>query len=65
MLTGVAAGEKGPDGRFPEGSLNRKICERLIGLAEQRRAFAGRGGGKPAVTGAEIGAENGNGEESG
>ena len=61
LLTGVSAGERGADGQFPEGSLNRKICERLIGLAEQRRAFAGRGVGKPAGTGA----EHGNGEESG
>ena len=28
--------------RFPEGSVNARVEERLIELAEKRRAFAGR-----------------------
>jgi len=39
LLTGVAAGERQPDGRFPEGSVNRRVEDRLIALAEQRRRF--------------------------
>jgi len=39
ILTGMEAGEKDSDGAFPEGSVNRKICDRLVELAESRRAF--------------------------
>jgi lon-related putative ATP-dependent protease len=39
ILTGLEAGEKDSDGAFPEGSVNRKICDRLVELAESRRAF--------------------------
>lgn len=45
ILTGLPAGLRGPDGRFPEDSLNHRVEARLIALAEQRRAFA-RGGGE-------------------
>jgi hypothetical protein len=34
LLTGHAAGARGPDARFPEGSVNRRVEDRL-------RAFAG------------------------
>ncbi len=40
ILTGLPAGERGADGRFPEDSLNHRVEARLIELAEQRRAFA-------------------------
>ncbi|MCG8594134.1 MAG: AAA family ATPase [Kiloniellales bacterium] len=40
ILTGLPAGLRGADGRFPENSLNHKVEARLIALAEQRRAFA-------------------------
>jgi lon-related putative ATP-dependent protease len=40
ILTGVAAGERGKDGTFPEGTVNRLAEERLIGFAEARRRFA-------------------------
>ncbi len=40
ILTGLPAGLRGPDGRFPEGSVNAQVEARLIALAEQRRAFA-------------------------
>jgi lon-related putative ATP-dependent protease len=39
ILTGVAAGVRGPDGRFPEDMINHKVEARLIELAEKRRAF--------------------------
>jgi len=39
LLTGLPAGERDTQGEFPEGSLNRRICERLVELAEYRRSF--------------------------
>jgi lon-related putative ATP-dependent protease len=39
ILTGVAAGARGPDGRFPEGTVNHKVEASLVALAEKRRAF--------------------------
>jgi len=39
LLTGLPAGERDAQGEFPEGSLNRRICERLVELAEYRRSF--------------------------
>jgi lon-related putative ATP-dependent protease len=44
ILTGIAAGARGPDGRFPEGTVNHKIEASLTALAEKRRAFGGLGG---------------------
>jgi lon-related putative ATP-dependent protease len=44
ILTGVAAGARGPDGRFPEGTVNHKVEASLIALAEKRRAFGRLGG---------------------
>jgi predicted ATP-dependent protease len=43
ILTGVAAGERGQDGAFAEGTVNRLAEERLIAFAEARRRF-GRAG---------------------
>ena len=40
LLTGLPAGERGPDGRFPEGSVNARVEARLLALAEARRSFA-------------------------
>lgn len=42
LLTGLPAGERDADGAFPEGSLNRRICERMVELAEHRRFFSKR-----------------------
>ncbi|MEX1205336.1 MAG: ATP-binding protein [Dongiaceae bacterium] len=39
LLTGLPAGERDATGRFPEGSINRRVEDRLIALAERRRAF--------------------------
>jgi len=40
LLTGVPAGMAGPDGRFPEGSVNARVAARLEALSEHARAFA-------------------------
>ncbi len=40
ILTGLEAGERGEDGRFPEGSLNARVEAQLTAFAEQVRAFA-------------------------
>jgi len=44
-LTGMPAGERDGNGEFPQGSLNRRVCERLAGMAEQRRSFSAHAGG--------------------
>ncbi|HKZ32043.1 MAG TPA: ATP-binding protein, partial [Vicinamibacteria bacterium] len=41
-LTGLPAGEKDASGQWPEGSVNRRVDERLAALAEKARSF-GRG----------------------
>ena len=40
LLTGIAAGARDGDGRFPEGSINRRVEERLAILAELARVYA-------------------------
>ncbi len=40
LLTGLPAGERDARGGFPEGSINRRIADRLVQLAEQRQAFS-------------------------
>ncbi|MBO1437852.1 ATP-binding protein [Meiothermus sp. CFH 77666] len=48
ILTGLEAGERGADGRFPEGSLNARVEAQLMAFAEQVRAFAAPpAGGNP------------------
>ena len=39
VLTGVPAGERGADGRFPDGSINGRVEARLVGFAARRRNF--------------------------
>jgi lon-related putative ATP-dependent protease len=39
MLTGLTAGEADLQGHFPEGSVNRRVADRLKQLAELRRAY--------------------------
>ena len=39
LLTGLPAGERGADGRFAEGSVNRRADDRLTAFAERARAF--------------------------
>lgn len=38
VLTGVPAGERGADGLFPEGTVNRRVEDRLRAFAERARA---------------------------
>ena len=52
ILTGRAAGERGPDGAFPEGTLNHLVDQRLREMAERLRSFA-RDSGPPARSEAE------------
>jgi lon-related putative ATP-dependent protease len=44
ILTGVPAGERGKDGKFPANSINARVEARLLDLAERRRAFGHQGG---------------------
>jgi predicted ATP-dependent protease len=53
ILTGIPAGARGGDGRFPEGTVNHEVEASLIALAEKRRAF-GRLGGDGGGTGGET-----------
>jgi lon-related putative ATP-dependent protease len=39
LLTGIAAGKRGADGRFPDGSVNQRVEQRLAELAERARAY--------------------------
>ena len=39
ILTGVKAGERGADGRFPAGTINRLVEDKLRAFAERGRAF--------------------------
>jgi predicted ATP-dependent protease len=39
LLTGREAGARGVEGKFPEGSVNRLVEDRLAGFAEMRRRF--------------------------
>jgi len=45
LLTGVAAGERMANGLFPEGTVNRRVEDRLIELADRRRRFGAIAGG--------------------
>lgn len=56
LLTGLAAGSKDAGGEFPDGSVNRKVHDRLLGFAEKNRDFS-----KPPSTGngkADAGKQN-------
>ena len=39
LLTGMPAGTRGPDGEFPEGTIFRKVADRLREMAEARQKF--------------------------
>jgi lon-related putative ATP-dependent protease len=42
LLTGRPAGRRGDDGRFPEGTVNARVEDRLAGYAAVRREYAAR-----------------------
>lgn len=43
VLTGIEAGERDTDGQYPPDSINRRVTDRLIAFADQRRQFAAQG----------------------
>jgi hypothetical protein len=64
LLTGLPAGARDAEGAFPRDSLNHRICERLVELAEHRRSFSkGRGNNGGYGPGA-MGEDRGSGGES-
>ncbi len=46
LLTGIAAGELGEDGLYPEGTINRMVVDRLALLAEKAREARKKGKGR-------------------
>jgi len=44
LLTGVPAGEADAEGRYPDGTVNRKVQDRLAEMAEMRRKFGAAAG---------------------
>jgi len=49
ILTGVPAGERGPDGQYPEGTVHRLVEDRLRRYADEVRAFAAPDGAAGAA----------------
>ncbi len=49
LLTGMPAGSRDAEGRFPEGSINHRVEQRLKGFAEARRNFNGGNGRGDAI----------------
>jgi len=50
LLTGVPAGVRAADGRYPEGTVNRRADDRLAAFAEKARSFSrGRAGARPGA----------------
>jgi predicted ATP-dependent protease len=58
LLTGLPAGERGEDGAFTEGSVNRRADDRLADFAKKARAF----GRQPAASGNNKSEDNAKGE---
>jgi predicted ATP-dependent protease len=45
LLTGIAAGRRGGDGKFPDGTINARVEARLVQFAEMRKSFGRAGDG--------------------
>jgi len=43
LLTGVPAGARGEDGKFPDGTIGQRVEAKLLELAEARKAFVQTG----------------------
>jgi len=43
ILTGIPAGERQPDGGYPEGTINRRVDSRLREMLECMKKFSGQG----------------------
>ncbi|MFV0368763.1 MAG: Lon protease family protein [Hyphomicrobiaceae bacterium] len=41
LLTGLPAGERGEDGRFPEGTVNRLVEDKLMAFASRMKSLSG------------------------
>jgi lon-related putative ATP-dependent protease len=54
LLTGIPAGERDPEGRYPEGTVNRRADDRLDDFAKKARAFGRGAAGTPAGNSKEI-----------
>ncbi|MBP1719665.1 MAG: peptidase lon domain protein, partial [Deltaproteobacteria bacterium] len=39
ILTGVTAGDKKPDGTYPEGTVNFRVNKKLMDLARSMKGF--------------------------
>jgi lon-related putative ATP-dependent protease len=52
ILTGIKAGERGGDGRFARGTINRLVEDRLIAFANRARRFGAEKGEGPGGGGA-------------
>ncbi|MGH6816439.1 MAG: hypothetical protein ACREC6_12115, partial [Hyphomicrobiaceae bacterium] len=53
ILTGFKAGERGPDGKFPQGTINRLAEDKLRQFAEWAKKFGGLKKGDIADEGGE------------
>jgi lon-related putative ATP-dependent protease len=51
ILTGVKAGERGPEGRFPGGTINRLVEDKVRSFAERVRGFSRGPGGNATENG--------------
>jgi predicted ATP-dependent protease len=51
ILTGVKAGERGPDGAYPAGTINRLVEDKLQQFAEHAKAFGRMMGGRDGAPG--------------
>ncbi|MEJ2508397.1 MAG: ATP-binding protein [Gammaproteobacteria bacterium] len=49
LLTGLPAGERGEEGKFAEGSVNRRVEDRLLEFSELRQEFGEHDKGKLEV----------------
>ncbi len=50
LLTGLPAGVRGSDGRFAEGTVNRRADDRLAAFTEKARSFSRGGAGGDAAS---------------
>ena len=46
LFTGLKAGERDADGQFPEGTISRRVSDRLLQFADWRKSFARKEDGK-------------------
>lgn len=64
LLTGVPAGELQQDGTYPEGTVSRRVQDRLLDLAEKARSW-GEAEGEEAGESKEAGGEDAGGDDGG